>query len=109
MPPRTRFRTLLPRDARPRRERQRERHEDCGLGLLEPRKLHVLECGDGAQRPSARIDARQLARDPDADFIANGSPDAAARVTNGSLRLTGNEANLVANGNFSQASSWTWA
>src|SRR2546427_3047814 len=45
----------------------------------------------------------------DADFIANGSPDAAARVTNGSLRLTGNEANLVANGNFSQTSNWTWA
>src|SRR2546422_2385571 len=45
----------------------------------------------------------------DADFIANGSPDAGARVTNGSLRLTGNEANLVANGNFSQASNWTWA
>src|SRR3989449_3920507 len=45
----------------------------------------------------------------DADFIANGSPDAVARATNGSLPLTGNEANLVANGNFSQASNWTWA
>ncbi|TLZ53695.1 MAG: hypothetical protein E6K17_09275 [Methanobacteriota archaeon] len=43
-----------------------------------------------------------------ADFAANGSADAAARVTNGSVRLVGNEANLVANGNFSQASNWTW-
>src|SRR2546428_3393465 len=43
-----------------------------------------------------------------ADFAANGSADAAARETNGSVRLVGNEANLVANGNFSQASNWTW-
>src|SRR5947209_8655665 len=45
----------------------------------------------------------------DADFAANGAPDAAAKVTNGSVRLVGNEANLVANGNFSQTSNWTWA
>src|SRR2546428_5871365 len=44
-----------------------------------------------------------------ADFALNGTADAAARVTNGSVRLVGNEANLVANGNFSQTSNWTWA
>src|SRR3989442_1626286 len=43
-----------------------------------------------------------------ADFVANGTHDPAVQVTNGSLRLQGNEANLVADGNFSQAGTWTW-
>src|SRR2546426_6040584 len=44
----------------------------------------------------------------DADFSGNGTPDSATRVTNGSVQLSGNEASLVANGDFSQASGWTW-
>src|SRR5467141_1359828 len=39
----------------------------------------------------------------DSDFIASGTPDSTVRITNGSLRLRGNENNLVGNGNFSQA------
>src|SRR5437867_5896870 len=44
----------------------------------------------------------------DLDFTANGTPDPTIRIVNGSIRLAGNEANLVANGDFSQASNWTW-
>jgi hypothetical protein len=44
----------------------------------------------------------------DADFLATGTPDPAVRIANGSLRLKGNEGNLVGNGNFSQAGNWTW-
>src|SRR5437773_1190245 len=44
----------------------------------------------------------------DSDFAATGIPDSTVRIANGSLRLRGNENNLVGNGNFSQAGNWTW-
>src|SRR5437867_5421576 len=44
----------------------------------------------------------------DLDFTANGTPDPTIRIVNGSIRLAGNEANLVANGDFAQVSNWTW-
>src|SRR3989442_8944779 len=44
----------------------------------------------------------------DVDFTSNGTPDPTVRIGNGSVRLNGNEANLVANGNFSQTGDWTW-
>src|SRR5437773_2346096 len=44
----------------------------------------------------------------DSDFAATGIPDSTVRIANGSLRLRGNENNLVGNGDFSQAGNWTW-
>src|SRR6267378_3265422 len=44
----------------------------------------------------------------DSDFLAGGTKDPTVRITNGSLRLNGNEGNLVANGNFSTTGNWTF-
>src|SRR2546428_7760860 len=45
----------------------------------------------------------------DSDFLAGGTRDPTVRITNGSLRLNGNEGNLVTNGNFSTTRNWTFA
>jgi len=44
----------------------------------------------------------------DSDFLAGGTRDPTVRITNGSLRLNGNEGNLVGNGNFSTTGNWTF-
>src|SRR6266498_3206618 len=43
----------------------------------------------------------------DADFLSNGTLGPTARATNDSLQLLGNDANLVANGDFSQTTDWS--
>ncbi len=43
----------------------------------------------------------------DSDFSSNGTPSSQVVVAGGSLRLKGNEGNLVGNGNFATTGNWT--